>query len=521
LSTPTIFLPAQATPRVSNALALGLLLSLCALLFFHRLGDRELNSSHEARAAQNAQTILDTGDWGLPRLFDRRPELQKPPLYYWLVAALAWLAGGRVDAWAVRLPAALSALGTVLLVYLLAAARGRPRAGLIAAVILATSLHFTWMARVGRIDMPLTFTVSLALAGFSLGRCRQREGRRAWPFFALMYGAVSVGLLLKGPIAAVLPAVVGCAQLLSERARPNLALAHRLGLWWGVPLTLAAALPWYLWADARTDGEFFRVFFWHHNLDRGFGAEGGLAAHPWWFYGPRLFADLMPWSVLLPVAAWWLWRRGRADAEARFGAAWLLAVFALLSCMRFKRADYLLPAYPGAALLLGCAVEGWLREAQAARKLVAGFGVAVAGCVVGWLVYLEVLAPDKGWPDRSFAEAVRRHTPGPVLFFRVESHAVAFHVGRPLHTLLEWENLDIRAGRPRRAYIITDARGAADWPRHLRAGRLVEVLRRNDLTGHDRTLVLLRTEPLPATGEAPSPSGSLAQWVALVRQRLD
>ena len=40
------------------------------LLFFHRLGDRDLWSSHEGRAAQDAQTILDDGDWGLPRLFE-------------------------------------------------------------------------------------------------------------------------------------------------------------------------------------------------------------------------------------------------------------------------------------------------------------------------------------------------------------------------------------------------------------------------------------------------------------------
>lgn len=481
---------ADPAPRISTALALCLLLVLCGLLFFYRLGDRELNSSHEARAAQNAQTILDTGDWGLPRLFDGRPELQKPPLYYWLVAALARLTGGRVDARAVRLPAALSALGTVLLVYLLAAARGRPRAGLIAAAILATCLHFTWMARVGRIDMPLTFGVSLALTGFYVGRCRQREGRRAWPWFTSAYLAMGVGLLLKGPIAAVLPAVAVCAQLLSERARP------RLGLWWGVPLTLAVALPWYLWANARTDGELFRVFVWHHNFDRGLGAEGALRAHPWWFYGPCLLRDLFPWGLLLPAVAWSCWRGGpvRRDAEARFAAVWLVAILAFLSCMRFKRADYLLPAYPGAALLLGCTVEGWLRHARLARKLAVGLGVVVAACVAGWLGYLELLAPALDG-DRRFAEAVRRHTSGPVLFFRVEAHAVAFHVGRPLHTLLEWENLDIRAGRARPAYVITDAKCAADWPRHLRAGRLVEVLRRTDLAGHGHTLVLLRTEP--------------------------
>ena len=32
-----------------------------------------------------------------------------------------------------------------------------------AASILATCLHFTWLARVGRIDMPLTLTITVAL----------------------------------------------------------------------------------------------------------------------------------------------------------------------------------------------------------------------------------------------------------------------------------------------------------------------------------------------------------------------
>src|SRR5262249_7978485 len=96
-----------------------LLLLVCGALFFYRLGDRDLGSSHEARAAQNAQTIVGDGAWGLPRLFNRKVELQKPPLYYWLAAAIAWLRGTLVDAWAVRLPAALAALACVGLVVFL------------------------------------------------------------------------------------------------------------------------------------------------------------------------------------------------------------------------------------------------------------------------------------------------------------------------------------------------------------------------------------------------------------------
>src|SRR5437764_4291049 len=129
---------ARNDKSLAPALGAAVVTLLCLLLFFHRLGDRDLSSSHEARAAQHAQMMLDTGDWLLPRLFDKRVELQKPPCYYWCVALLGWLRGG-VDAWCVRLPAALAALATVLLL----AAQGGRR-GLIAALLLATMVHFTW-----------------------------------------------------------------------------------------------------------------------------------------------------------------------------------------------------------------------------------------------------------------------------------------------------------------------------------------------------------------------------------------
>src|SRR5437868_1650382 len=143
----------RAVPALISTLFLIL---LCWFLFFYRLGARDLWSSHEGRAAQDAQTILDDGRWGLLRLYDRQVELQKPPLYYWLIAAAARLRGGPVDAWAVRLPSALSALVCAVAVAAVGWSSGRRREGLVAAVLLLTALHFTWLARVGRIDMPLT-----------------------------------------------------------------------------------------------------------------------------------------------------------------------------------------------------------------------------------------------------------------------------------------------------------------------------------------------------------------------------
>ena len=144
------------------------MLVLCWLLFFHRLADRDLWSSHEARAGMDAQTMLDDGAWGLPHLYSGEPELQKPPLYYWLVASIAALRGGTVDAWAVRLPATGAAVLCVLGLIAFGRCAGDHSPALTAAVVLMTALHFTWMARIGRIDMPLTLTIGVAVGAVYL-----------------------------------------------------------------------------------------------------------------------------------------------------------------------------------------------------------------------------------------------------------------------------------------------------------------------------------------------------------------
>ncbi|MCI0378618.1 MAG: glycosyltransferase family 39 protein [Gemmataceae bacterium] len=484
-----------------------------AFLFFFGLGARDLHSSHEARAAQNAQTILDEGNWLLPKLFDQHVELQKPPLYYWLVALCGW-ALGELNVWAVRLPAALAALGTVLWIYFLLRKLGRPVAGLSAALMLATSVHFTWLARIGRIDMPLTFAVALAVGCFFLST-------RRW--YLVGYLALAAGVLLKGPVALVLVAIVIGSLLSLEKMtrahrenRPPAAQALR-SLSWGVPLVLALTAPWFLWANAQTDNRIWEVFFFYHNVERALGGSETLAAYPFWYYLPRLFLDLLPWSAALPVACWWLWRRrqdvGRvsrpvlSDREARLGAVWFFSIFVLLSCLSFKRADYLLPTYPGVAILLGCAAEklwqalntgsvsrGMLRARSASGYSVAAMLIAVAA---GWGIYNGILVPkqEQGWPLARLGRDIREKTHMPVVFFRAESHLLAFHLGRPLGTILEWENLDIWVSHKLPVYFVMPPDCAEEWPIHLTKGQLEEVCRTPDFGERHRPLVVMRSCP--------------------------
>jgi hypothetical protein len=104
---------------------------------------------------------------------------------------------------------------------------------------------------------------------------------------------------------------------------------------------------------------------------------------------------------------------------------------------------------------------------------------------------------------RRFAAEVRRRAPAPerVVFFRTESHALAFHVGRPLEVLVWWHDLDAWASRPGTHYVVMPLASAREQRQCLKTARLEEVLRNTDLAGgeHEKPLVLLRSCPL--TGE--------------------
>ena len=502
-----------------------LLAALCLFLFFHRLADRDLWSSHEARAGMDAQSLLDGGGWGLPRLFDSRVELQKPPLYYWLVAAVARLRGGDVDAWAVRLPAAGSALACVFVLVAFGAGRGRLAAGLIAGTVLATGIGFTWLARIGRIDMPLALCVTGALAAHY---CAWHEtilvGRR-YAFLICGYLAVAAAVLLKGPIGLVLPSAVAACHLLLEGAFPAVwrlqawgRLLHRLGLWWGLPLAGGLTLPWFVWADGSTGGELSRVFLGHHNLDRALGGTE-LATHPWWLYGPYFALYFLPWTMLLPAAGWWCIRKGywRDDADARYGVAWLAGVVGVLSLAAFKRADYLLPAYPGAAWFIGCVIERRSAEALAAagekkvrvaRRWTVAFGGVVGLLSVGWVVQVgwRLPAEERKRDYRAFAAAVRAAAPPPeeVVFFRTEAHALAFHVGRPLAVLVEWQELRARLVQPGPHIVVMPPAAREEAAREMPGVTLDPVTSNTELAGgvHERPLVLLRVRPLTPPSHA-------------------
>src|SRR5437016_13967323 len=100
-------------------------------LFFWRLG-RPGFSDTEGMFAEPAREMVVTGDWVTPRM-NGEPFLTKPPLMYWLSAALFPVTGPTEHA---RLWPALAVLATVAATRALGALWCRESAGIGAALIL-------------------------------------------------------------------------------------------------------------------------------------------------------------------------------------------------------------------------------------------------------------------------------------------------------------------------------------------------------------------------------------------------
>src|SRR5512135_1205812 len=107
----------------------------------------------EAMYAEVPREMLASGNFLYPTL-NYAPFLFKPPLFLWANAASLWLFG--LTPLAARLPNALFAAGTVLIVFL-TGSRVSTRTGVYAGVVMATFYGFVFHTSMMLPDIPLAF----------------------------------------------------------------------------------------------------------------------------------------------------------------------------------------------------------------------------------------------------------------------------------------------------------------------------------------------------------------------------
>jgi 4-amino-4-deoxy-L-arabinose transferase-like glycosyltransferase len=373
----------QSPPRLK--LLLAIIILGAAGLYLLGNGRVSLWDRDEPRYAQCARQMLEGfpgpkgahgPDLAVPHFLDDL-RTEKPPLIYWCQAGSMSLFGQ--NTFAARLP---SAVGMTLVLALLATLLYRtvgPVRATWAVFTLATSALTIMSAKMCLTDAVLLLWIVIAQACV-YGVYR---GNRSWAVTIILWSALGLGGLTKGPIVLAVIGVTMVALLILDVIPARHAEAGAAGdrpgpsppsssgstfanpiRWWaglrpwaGLPILAAIAGPWLLIVHHRAPTFLPRIFA---AAERHLAASHEKHVAPPGYYLTMIWGLLFPWSLLLPTTLAIGWRN-RHLPIIRFCLATVLGVWVFQEIMKTKLPFYMLPIFPALALLTADALTRCLR----------------------------------------------------------------------------------------------------------------------------------------------------------------
>ncbi|WP_167458325.1 ArnT family glycosyltransferase [Mesorhizobium kowhaii] len=352
----------------------------------------------ESRFVQATKQMAESGDYVDIR-FQEASRYQKPIGIYWLQSAAVALSGEGAAApiWIYRL---VSALGIAIAVVGIAwtgtnlfGANAGIAAGLVMAAIFATAFE----GRDAKTDaMLLACCVAAqgALAQIYLAsRRNQPVAGHLWWIFWIAQGAA---ILIKGPIAPLLSALTIAVLFAFERDGRWLS---RLKVGRGLALVVLIVLPWIALITWKSGGAFLQQAVGKDMIGKVASGEESHGLPPG-FYMLTYSLFMWPFGLIAVGAGLQALNRLRDDPRLRFCLAWYIPFWLVFELIPTKLPHYVLPAYPGMALLIGWLLtlspqdanaplrrwQDWLWWSTAFGLAVVSFGLA-AVCV-GAPIYL-------------------------------------------------------------------------------------------------------------------------------------
>lgn len=383
-----------------------LLTLLCAVLYLPGLGPLPATDRDEGRFMQASRQMIETGD--LVRIrYMHEARNKKPAGIHWLQAASvgALSTAASPERWPYRLPSALGALAAVLLLFAVGERLFDRKTGFLAAALLASSLMLVWEAHIAKTDAVLLATVMAAQFALVRMFTADRDGVPVpgWAPY-LMWAALGVGILIKGPITPLVTGLTAIGLWLFGQWRHLWRQAKPLI---GVPLMLAIAAPWFI-AIILADPTFVQESAGHDFFKKLISFQETHGGPPGYYLLASL-ATFAPGSLFMGLALWWGWKQ-RREREIALCLLWLIPFWLILEIVPTKLPHYILPAYPALALIVARAVlaveEGllpwaqrrWARIGYAAwGAMIVAFSVACVALVAwagrpSWLYALPIVA---------------------------------------------------------------------------------------------------------------------------------
>lgn len=389
-------------------------------VLFVGLGNSRLWDQDEGYFASAAAEMYSRGEVVVPT-YNGELFSHKPPMMYWGMMIGFKLFG--VNEFGARFFSAVFGLATVFVVYGIGRRLFDARTAFFSAIALSTSIFFTVVSRAATPDSYLTFFVSLSILVWIRDIRLDSESLSLprWSTWVATYLVMALAVLTKGPIGLLFPATViglflmsisppiqstnvadwkGRLQQIWKRFGP---VSFFRTLWIMRPFTAIAVLlvvagPWYAVVGWQTDGKFLQEFFGVHHFGR-FAQSMDNHNGSFFFYLTACLVGLYPWSgFAIPVAlqCGHEWRKATNSwLGLTLALCWAGVYLMIFSLASTKLANYVLPAYPALALMIGRYFSTWYEQPAAIHRgwrTIAIVLLAVVGTLLAVGLPLSVIA---------------------------------------------------------------------------------------------------------------------------------
>lgn len=290
-----------------------------------------------------AYQMQQTGDYLTPRQGDA-VWLERPPLYFWVTAAIYQAASP--TPFTRRLPTLIAAIATLALTYRLARQWFSQTTARWAMVILTTTPLYFFFTKTANLDIPAACFISLTLLAYEKAKSRPR-------WLLITAAALGLGIMTRSFLALTPLPVILVDQFLSVRKIPinHLVLA--------LALSLAIILPWHL-AVFRQHPDIFRKDYLAFNISKHlFTQTPGLEPRTRVQFLFRVLGSYNPLALL--ALANFLPTRRRGRRIPRLLAIWIPAVLLPLTLAATRNEWYAIQVLPPLAILSG---QGLVRIQQ-------------------------------------------------------------------------------------------------------------------------------------------------------------
>lgn len=285
-----------------------LILLIAALSTLPWIGLGDFYTKGEPREAGLAVYMINEGTWEawvMPQSYADE-FAYKPPLNHWLISIFSIaFNNGEVTPFTSRLPSAIAFIAMIGICFMFFARRRPVLESFISCLIMITCFEIHRAAMTTRVDMLLTFFMVASIIQLFTWYEKRRLGQLASAWLLL-----SLGTLVKGPVALILPTAIFGVYLLTQKI--NFFKATAKCLYVLIPALIIPAIWYYLAYQVQGDafvnkafGENIGRFLSMKASELGTDYELGVE-NPWYYYPITLLSGFLPWTILTFISLFFI-----------------------------------------------------------------------------------------------------------------------------------------------------------------------------------------------------------------------